>query len=94
MPGHAHCRAIRGAPVVGCITLFLRKGLASNPLFVDQTGCAEGRSPFAGGTGVPPVVGFITPFLERKGDGGMVERAVGTGATAEPDTLGLLRRNP
>ena len=38
-------------------------------------GCAEGRSLFAGGTGVSPVFGFITPFLARKGDGGMVERA-------------------
>ena len=26
-----------------------------------------------------PVSGFITPFLARKGDGGMVERAVGGG---------------
>ena len=38
-------------------------------------GSAEGRSPIAGGTGVPPVFGFITPFLARKGDGGKVERA-------------------
>ncbi len=44
-------------------------------------GCAEGRCPFAGGTGVSPVSGFITPFLARKGDGGMVERAVETDAT-------------
>ena len=41
-----------------------------------QMGSAEGRSPFAGGTGVSPVFGFIAPFLARKGDGGMVERAV------------------
>ena len=40
-------------------------------------GFAKGRGPFAGGTGVSPVSGFITPFLDRKGDGGMVERVVG-----------------
>ena len=40
-----------------------------------RMGCAEGRSPFAGGTGVSPVFGVITPFLARKGDGRMVERA-------------------
>ena len=40
-------------------------------------GSAEGRSPFAGGTGVSPGFGFITPFLARKGDGGMVETALG-----------------
>ncbi len=38
-------------------------------------GSAEGRSPFAGGTGVSPVFSFFTPFQERKGDGGMVESA-------------------
>ena len=51
-----------------------------------RMGSSEGRSPFAGGTGVSPVVGFITPFLARKGDGGMVETAVGcrrTGKGAE-----------
>ncbi len=36
-------------------------------------GSAEGGSPFAGGTGVSPVFGYITPFRARKGDGGMVE---------------------
>ncbi len=46
------------------------------PLFVQRMGCAEGRSPFAGGTGVSPVFGFTTPFLARKGDGGMVETVV------------------
>ena len=54
-------------------------------------GSAEGQSPFAGGTGVSPVVGFITPFLARKGDGGMVGTAVGcrrTGVGAE-----VLRRS-
>ena len=40
-------------------------------------GSAEGRSPFAGGTGVSPVSGFSTPFLARKGDGGMVETVSG-----------------
>ena len=39
-------------------------------------GECRGRSPFAGGTGVSPVFGYITPFLARKGGGGMVERAV------------------
>ena len=39
-------------------------------------GSAEGQSPSAGGTGVSPVLSFITPFLARKGDGGMVEAAV------------------
>ena len=29
-----------------------------------------------GARGCSPVAGFITPFLARKGDGGMVERAV------------------
>ena len=53
------------------------RGLASKPLSVHRTGCAEGRSPFAGGTGVSPVFGFTTPFLARKGDGGMVETVVG-----------------
>ena len=57
-----------------------------------RTGSAEGRSPFAGGTPIAwatdlsPVFGFIFPFLARKGDGGMVERAVGcrrTGVVAE-----------
>ena len=49
--------------------------------FVCQMGSAEGRSPFAGGTPIvwatdlSPVVGFIPPFLARKGDGGMVETA-------------------
>ena len=52
-------------------------GFAPKPLFVHRTGCAEGRSPFAGGTGVSPVFGFTTPFLARKGDGGMVETVVG-----------------
>ena len=42
-----------------------------------ETGSAEGRSPYAGGTGVSPVFGFTTPFLARKGDGGMVETAMG-----------------
>ena len=42
-----------------------------------RTGSAEGLRPSAGGTGVSPVFGFISPFLARKGDGGMVERAVG-----------------
>ena len=37
------------------------------------TGCAEGQSPFAGGSGVSPDFLFITPFLARKGAGGMVE---------------------
>jgi hypothetical protein len=38
-----------------------------------QMGWAEGRSPFAGGTGCPPISLFITPFLARKEAGGMVE---------------------
>ena len=41
-------------------------------------GCTEGRSPFDEGTGVSPVFGFITPFLARKGAGGMVEGLWGT----------------
>ena len=57
-----------------------------------RTGSAEGRSPFAGGTPIAwatdlsPVFGLITPFLARKGDGGMVGTAVGcrrTGVGAE-----------
>ena len=40
-------------------------------------GSAVRLRPYAGGTGVSPGFGFITPFLARKGDGGMVERAVG-----------------
>ena len=43
--------------------------------FTHGTGSAEGFDPSAGGTGVSPVFGFITPFLARKGDGGMVETA-------------------
>ena len=35
------------------------------------------EAPFAGGTGVSPVSGYIAPFLARKGDGGMVETPVG-----------------
>ncbi len=50
-----------------------------------RMGCAEGQSPFAGGAGVPPAFGFITPFLARacpepaegKGDRGMVETVFG-----------------
>ena len=65
-----------------------RGGLASKPLLCIGKGCAEGRSLFAGGTGVSPVFGFITPFLARacpesfqgriegKGDGGMVDTGV------------------
>ena len=30
----------------------------------------------SGDTALSPVPGFITPFLARKGDGGLVERAV------------------
>ena len=82
-----------GCPRRWLYTLFLERGLASNPLFVDQTGCAEGRSPFAGGTGVSPVFRFTTPFLARKGDGGMVETVVGRqryqGSGAE-----VLRQSP
>ena len=54
------------------------------------TGCAEGRRPSAGGTGVSPVVGFITPFLARKGDGGMVETAAGCRRTG--DGMEVLRQ--
>ena len=47
-----------------------------NHRLVHRMGCAEGLSPSAGGTGVSPVLSFITPFLARKGGGGMVETAV------------------
>ena len=53
------------------------EGPCLKTLFVHRMGCAEGRSPFAGGTGVSPVFRFITPFLARKGPRGMVERAIG-----------------
>ena len=55
------------------------------------TGCAEGRRPSAGGTGVSPVVDFITPFLARKGDGGMVETAGGCRRTG--NGMEVLRRS-
>ena len=54
-------------------------------------GSAEGQSPYAGGTGVSPVFGFITPFLARKGDGGLVERAVRNRPTV---TIEGLEANP
>ncbi len=38
---------------------------------------SKGAKPLAGGTGVSPVFGVITPFLARKGDRGMVETAAG-----------------
>ena len=65
-----------------------------------RTGSAEGLRPCAGGTGVSPVFGFITPFLARKGDGGMVETVVGqqrycSGAEALRQTpWGTLPRAP
>ena len=65
------------SPVCGFIAPFLARSLAPRVVFMHETGSAEGRSPFAGGTGVSPVFGFIAPFLARKGDGGMVERVVG-----------------
>ena len=59
----------------------LTKGASpQSPLLVHAMGCwgvQRGRSPSAGGTGVSPVVGFITPFLARKGDRGIVETVVG-----------------
>ena len=61
---------------MGLSSPFLARGLASKVVFMQRMGSAEGRSPFAGGTGVSPVFGLITPFLARKGDGGMVERVV------------------
>ena len=36
-----------------------------------------GGTPIVWATDLSPVVAFITPFLARKGAGGMVERAVG-----------------
>ena len=65
------------SPVCGFITPFLARGVASKVVFMRQMGSAEGRSPFAGGTGVSPVFGLIAPFLARKGDGGIVETAGG-----------------
>ena len=59
----------------------VRRGRPRQPCpktwFVRRMGCAEGRSPFAGGTGVSPICGFISPFLARKGARGMVETVVG-----------------
>ena len=71
------CRGHGGVPRVSFCHPLPGRGLVSIPLPMHRMGCAEGRSPFAGGTGVSPVFGFITPFLARKGDGGMVETAVG-----------------
>ena len=53
------------------------RGACLKTAVAQRTGSAEGRSPFAGGTGVSPVIGFTPPFLARKGDRGMVETAVG-----------------
>ena len=41
-----------------------------------RQGVQRGGAPLPGHGGVP-VSGFITPFLARKGDGGMVETVVG-----------------
>ena len=77
----------RGAGVLSPFVLRLSKPVLSVAERGERrTGSAEGRSPFAGGTGVSPVVGLISPFLARKGAGGMVETAVGcrrTGNGAE-----------
>ena len=59
---------------------------------MQRMGSAEGRSPFAGGTGVSPVFGFTTPFLARKGDGGMVERA--EWAPTLQERVEVLRQSP
>ena len=62
-------------------------------LSVYSTGSAEGQGPFAGGAGVSPVFGFITPFLARKGAGGMVEGLWGTNATLAGQRLVRLCRS-
>ncbi len=51
-------------------------GGTSKVVSAQRMGSAEGLSPFAGGMGVTHVFGFGTPFLARKGAGGMVETAV------------------
>ena len=57
---------------------FAGGGLASKPLRpCTRWGVQRGEAPLPGGTGVSPVLSFITPFLARKGDGGIVETAVG-----------------
>ena len=45
-----------------------------------EIGSAEGQSPFAGGTGVSPVLGFVTPFLAGRGTGGWSKGSRGTDA--------------
>ena len=45
----------------------------------------------SGDTALSPVSSFITPFLARKGDGGMVDTVVGTGVTGAGRRLAPLR---
>ena len=64
------------------LTRAMSRGIVFFASVVDRS--PEGRSPFAGGTGVSPVRGFITPFLAMKGERGIVERAVGAATVAVP----------
>ena len=69
-----------------------RRGACLKTLRLATDGECRGAKPLCRGTGVPPVFAFITPFLARKGDGGMVERVAGH--QTHKSKAGVLRQSP
>ena len=65
------------SPASGSITPFLGRACPELAEGDDGKGVCRGAKPLCRGCGGVPRTGFITPFLARKGDGGMVETSVG-----------------